>query len=170
MNYVIAVLSDRTQAETAYITLEKEGLPTEQITLVGKGYPVTDDLGFIDSSQRKKQLARLMSFWLVPFGFIAGYAFNLSTQYLLFPSLGLLGNHIVGGVFGAIAGAMGSFFVGGGAGLSFGNKDALPYRKNLRAGKYLLVVKGAPNLTNKANRILRQLDPENLQSYVNPME
>ena len=169
MNYVIAILKDRIQAEEAYSMLEREGLPMEQISILGKGYKTADEFGFIDPSQQGKKQAKLMSFWLVPFGFVAGYAFNLSTQYMLFPSIGALGNHLVGGVFGAIAGAMGSFFVGGGVGLAFGSGDALPYRNRLKAGKYLVVVKGAPNLTNKATRILKQANPENLQGYVDPM-
>lgn len=170
MNYVIAVLGDRIQAEAAYSALEKENLPSESMTIVGKGYKTADEFGFIDPNKEGKKQATIMSFWLVPFGFIAGYAFNLSTQYMLFPSLGAVGNHIVGGLFGAIAGAMGSFFVGGGVGIGLGGGDALPYRNRLRSGKYLVVVKGAPNLTNKATRILKRFEPENIQGYVDPME
>ncbi len=169
MNYVIAVVPDRDRAEQATSLLEQEGLPKEKITVFAKGDKVGDEYSFIDPKQKKTKLARLMSFWLVPFGFIGGYAFNLSTQYMLFPSLNILGNHLMGGLFGAIAGAMGSFFVGGGVSLSFGNQRELSYRKQLKAGKYLVVVKGAPNLTNKANRILKQINPENLQGYVDPL-
>jgi len=169
MNYVIAVLTDRFQAEEAYTRLEQEGVPVEQISILGKGYKTADEFNLIDPGQSAKKQAKLMSFWLVPFGFIAGYAFNVSTQYMLVPSIGALGNHLLGGVFGAIAGAMGSFFVGGGVGLSVGGGDALPYRNRLKAGKYLVVVKGAPNLTNKASSIIRQLNPENIQGYVDPL-
>lgn len=169
MNYVIAVLKDRIQAEEAYSMLEREGLPMEQISILGKGYKTADEFGFIDPSQSGKKQAKLMSFWLVPFGFIAGYAFNASTQYMLIPAIGALGNHLVGGVFGALAGAMGSFFVGGGVGLAVGGGDALPYRNRLKSGKYLVVVKGAPNLTNKATSILKQVNPENLQGYIDPL-
>lgn len=170
MNYIIAVLGDRIQAEAAYSALEKENIPTQNMTIVGKGYKTADEFGFIDPNKKSKKQATIMSFWLVPFGFIAGYAFNVSTQYMLFPSIGALGNHIVGGLFGAIAGAMGSIFVGGGVGIGIGGGDALPYRNRVKAGKYLVVVKGAPNITNKANRILKQVKTETLQSYVDPMQ
>lgn len=33
MNYFVAVLSDRIQAEAAYTVLEKEGLPKDQVTM-----------------------------------------------------------------------------------------------------------------------------------------
>jgi hypothetical protein len=168
MNYVVAVFPDRIQAEAAYSALEKAELPMEQVSILGKGYKSADEFGLIDPGQQARKQAKLMSIWLIPFGFIAGVAFNLSTQYQLVPSAGAFGNQMIGGLLGAIAGAMGSFFVGGGVGLSLGSGDALPYRNRLKQGKYLVVVKGAPNLTNKATSLLRQAKPENLQGYVDP--
>ncbi len=168
MNYVIAVLADRIQAEAAYSLLEKEGLPMKQVSILGKGYKTADEFGLIDPKQPARKQAKLMAFWLIPFGFVAGVAFNLSTQYQLVPEAGVIGNQLLGGLLGAVAGAMGSFFVGGGAGLMFGSGDALPYRNRLKEGKYLVVVSGAPNVTNKATSILRSLETESLQAYVDP--
>lgn len=168
MNYLIAVLPDRIQAEEAYSALEREGLPMEKVAILGKGYKTADEYGLIDPNQQARKQATLMSYWLVPFGFISGYVFNLITGIELFLWAGSLGNHIIGGIFGAIAGAMGSYFIGGGAGLAFGSGDALPYRNRLKAGKYLVVVNGPPNITNQATRILKQFDPENIQGYVDP--
>ena len=34
MNYLIAVLPDRMQAEAAYCALEKEGLPMKQVSIL----------------------------------------------------------------------------------------------------------------------------------------
>lgn len=169
MNYLVAVLSDRMQAEEAYSALEKEDLPMTQVSILGKGYKSADDFGLINPSEPGRKLAQLMAFWLVPFGFAGGYLFNVATGFELFSWAGGLGNHIIGGIFGAIAGAMGSFFVGGGVGIISGSDDALPYRNRLNEGKYLVIVNGGPNITNKARRILRQLEPESLQGYVDPM-
>jgi hypothetical protein len=168
MNYVVAVLANQTQAEEAFSTLKREGLPAEQIQLVGDGYQPASALTFLDPSIQSRQSARFMSFWLVPFGFIAGYAFNLSTQFQLFPWAGTLGNQIIGGIFGAIAGSIGSIVMGSSLWLPSDSPNTVPYRKRLKAGKYVLIVSGAPNLTNKATRILRQLKPENIQGYVAP--
>lgn len=170
MNYVIAILPDRIQAEAAYLALEKADLPMDKVSILGKGYKTADEFGFLDPSQQARKQATFMAYWLVPFGFVAGFAFNLLTQIDLFPWAGALGNHLIGGIFGAIAGAMGSFFIGGGSGIAFGSGDALPYRNRLKQGKYLVVVKGAPNLTNQASRILKEFNPENLQGYVDPTQ
>jgi hypothetical protein len=165
MSYLIAVLPDRIKAEAAYTELEKSGIPTAQLTIVGQGYKNADEFGFIDPAKQAKKRAILMAYWLVPFGFVAGYAFNLITGLDTFDWAGEPGNHILGGLAGAIAGAMGSIFVGGGVGLSVDSGDALPYRNRLNAGKYLVVVKGSEADKNRATGILRQFEPENLQGY-----
>jgi len=165
-NYLIAVLSDRIQAEEVYTALEKANIATEQISLLGKGYKTADEFGLIDPNQQAKKRAIQMAYWLVPFGFAGGYAFNLATGYNLFPWAGSLGNHLIGGIFGAIGGAMGSFFVGGGVGLSVGSGDALPYRNRLNAGKYLIVVESNETIKNKATEIIRQFNPESIQGYL----
>jgi hypothetical protein len=167
MNYVIAVLTDRIQAEAAYSTLEKEGLPLDQVSILGKGYKTAAEFGFIDPKEPARRQAKLMSFWLIPFGFVGGVAFNLSTHYQLLPEVGALGNQLLGGLLGAVGGAMGGFAAGMSSMMS-SEDESLPYRNRLKEGKYLVVVKGASNLTNRATRILRQLEPESVQSYVDP--
>ncbi len=116
MNCLIAVLTDRTQAEAAYSALEKEGLPNDGI-------------------------------------------------------------NILGGIFGAGAGALGAYFSGGAVGLTIlqrrgyanGSGDALPYRNRLNAGKYLIIIKGTGELIDRATRVLRQFEPENIQGYNEPI-
>jgi hypothetical protein len=165
MNYLVAVLADRIQAEAASIALEKGGIPQSQISILGRGYKSADEFGFIDPLQQAKKRAKWMAIWLVPFGFAGGYLFNLITGLDTFDFAGEPGNHILGGIAGAIGGAMGSVFVGGGVGLSSGSGDALPYRNRLNAGKYIIVVQGSENLKNKAADILRPFNPENIQGY-----
>jgi hypothetical protein len=167
MNYLVAVLSDRIQAEEAYTALEKEGLPTNQIDILGNGYKSADEYGLIDPNQQARKGAMRLSSWLIPFGFVAGYLFNLLTGIEILP-IGSIGNHIFGGLLGAASGALGAYFVGGGVGLSVGSGDALPYRNRLNAGKYLIIIKGTEDLTRQATRILRQFEPENIQGYAEP--
>jgi len=166
MNYLVAVLPDRMQAEEAYTALEKQGLPMNQISILGRGYKSADDFGFLDPKEQANKQAKLMSYWLVPFGFFAGIAFSLSTGLNTFAWAGEIGNHLIGGILGAASGGLGSFFVGGGVGLTYGSGDALPYRNRLEAGKYLIVVEGSVSLTQRASYILRQFEPENLQGYI----
>ena len=163
MNYLVAVLPDRIQAEAAYSALEKEGLPMKQISILGRGYKSADEYGLIDPKEQAIKQAKFMAIWLVPFGFFAGFSFSLITNLKTFAFAGEVGDHVIGGILGAISGALGSLFVGGGVGLVSG--DALPYRNRLNAGKYLVVVNGNETLTRQATTILRRFDPENIQGY-----
>ena len=162
MNYLVAVLPDRIQAEAAYLDLEKEGINS---TILGRGYKTADEFGLIDPKEQAKKQARLMAFWLVPFGFFSGFTFSVITGLNTFGWAGEIGNHVIGGILGAGSGAMGSVFVGGGVGLAVGGGDALPYRNRLNAGKYIIVVQGSETLTRQATRILRQFDAESVQGY-----
>ncbi|MBD2776549.1 hypothetical protein [Iningainema tapete] len=162
MSYLFAILPDRIQAEAAYLALEQEGIKG---TILGKGYKTADEFGLIDPNEQAKKQAQLMAVWLVPFGFFAGFTFNIITGLETFAWAGEIGNHIIGGLLGAIGGAMGSIFAGGGVGLVVGSGDALPYRNRLNAGKYLIVVQGAETLIRSATRVLRKLEPEDIQAY-----
>lgn len=168
MNYLVAVLPDRMQAEAAYSALEAAGLPMDKIAILGKGYKDADEYGLIDPYEQARQQVRLMAFWLVPFGFAAGTTFSFLTNLDTFAWAGEIGNHALGGILGAVSGALGSLLVGGGVGLIIGGGDALPYRNRLNAGKYLVVVKGKEALIRQATRVLRQFEPENLQGYADP--
>lgn len=168
MNYLVAVLSDRIQAEEAYSALERAGLPLAQVAILGRGYQSADEYGLIDPKEEAWKQVRRMAYWVIPFGFGAGATFSVITGLNTFAWAGEVGNHIVGGLLGAVAGAMGSFFVGGGVGAGLGSGDALPYRNRLSAGKYLIVVRGSADLTRKATPILRACNPENLQGYADP--
>lgn len=165
MNYLVAVWRDRIEAEAAYSALEAANLKMENVAILGRGYQSADDYGLIDPKDEAWKQIRRLALWTVPFGFAAGFCFNLITGLDTFPWAGILGNRLLGGLLGAIAGAMGGFFIGGGVGIGFGSGDALSYRNRLAAGKYVVVVRGSEGLIAQASRILRPLRPENIQGY-----
>ena len=168
MNYLVAVLPDRIQAEAAYTALEKEGLPMSQVTILGRGYQSADEFGLLNPDTQAGKQSKQLIYWVVPFGFVAGYAFNI-LGVDTFTWAGAPFNHIIGGILGALSGALGALFVGGAVGLTAGSGDALAYRNRLNAGKYLVVVKGTEDLTRQATRLLRSFEPENMQGYTEPV-
>ena len=142
MNYLVAVLGDRMKVEEAYSALEAAAFSMQEVAILGRGFKSADEYGLIDPASKAWKQMRGMMFWLIPFGFMAGFGFNAITGLDTFPWAGTLGNQILGGLLGAGSGAMGAVFVGGGVGAALGSGDALSYRNRLDAGKYLLVVRG----------------------------
>ena len=165
MNYLVAVLPDRIQAEAAYSALATAGVPDDQINLLGNGHQSADEYGLTNPQQAARQGVKRELYWTVPFGFAAGYAFNWLTAIQILPTIGPIANHMIGGLFGAGAGVMGAYFSGGIVGLTVGSGDALPYRNRLNSGKYLIIVQGRGELTQQATLVLNQFEPENIQGY-----
>ncbi len=170
-NYLVAVLADRIEAESAYTKLEQQGLHLAKITILGRGYKTIDEFGLIDPNEQAIKQAKLMAIWLIPFGFISGVGFSIVTNLQTFAWAGEIGNHVVGGLLGSIGGVMGSVFIGGGGGgIALWSGDSLPYRNRINAGKYLIVVEGSQLLLQQATQILRKCDPENIQTYIDMYE
>jgi hypothetical protein len=169
-NYLIAVLPDRIEAESAYLGLKDANLPIEQLDILGKGYKGADEFGLIDPSQEAQKQTNLLANGVVPFGFVAGFLFNVLTGIQLISWIGPIGNHILGGIFAAAAAALGAFLTGTLTGWTTSSGDALAYRNRLNAGKYLIIVTGTDSFIQDAVKLLRQYKLENLQGYVSPAE
>ena len=169
MNYLVTVLANKQQAQEAYSVLSQDGIPTEKITILGEGYQSADDFGLIDPNQQASKRAKKLAYMLVPFGFVAGYAFNVLTGIELFSFTNSITEHIIGGVLGAASGLLGAVFVGGGVGLTVGSGDALTYRNRLNAGRYIIVTQGTDSVIRQATKLLRQFEPEFIQGYTEPV-
>lgn len=165
MNYLVAVLTERQQAEDAYQALEREGIEPEQVSILGQGHETADEFGLIHPNTQARRWIQRLLYWLVPFGFIAGYAFNFLTEITIISGIGAIANHIIGGLFGAVSGALGAVVVGGAVGWTIASGDATAYRNRLNAGKYLIIVRGSDEDVRKSTRLLRLFEPENLQGY-----
>lgn len=163
-NYLVATLPDRIQAESIYTSLEAADLPLAQIHIVGQGYKSLNEMELYDPTLATWQRVQQMLWWLLPFGFFAGFTFNRITQLTIWSVLPPLGNGLLGGVFGFMAAAMGGVTFGGGTQLIATN-EAIPFAQRLRSGKYLVVIKGSERLIRQANRVLLSLDARNFKIY-----
>lgn len=84
MNYLVTVLENKQQAEEAYSILQKDGIAPEKITILGQGYQSADEFGLINPNHQASKRAGKLAYMLIPFGFVAGYVFNLLTGIHLF--------------------------------------------------------------------------------------
>lgn len=165
-NYLVAVMASRIQAEKAYFALRKAELPIEQLDILGRGYKTADEYGLINPNDEAEKQVNGLAYWVIPFGFAAGFAFNLLTGIEIFSWLGNVGNHVLGGLLGAASGAFGAYVSGTLTGWTVSSGDAITYRNRLNAGKYLIIAKGADTFVEQATQLIRQYNPENLQGYV----
>ena len=169
MNYLIAVIANKQQVEEAYSVLQQDGISTAEVTILGEGYQSADEFGLINPNKQAGKGAKKLAYGLIPFGFVAGYVFNVLTGIQLFSFTNAFAEHIIGGVLGAVSGLLGATIVGGGVGLTTGSGDALIYRNRLNAGQYIIIAKGSDSLIRRATRLLRQFEPEFIQGYEEPV-
>jgi len=137
----------------------------EQIAILGEGHQSANQFGLINPNNQARLWSRRLAYFSIPFGFAAGYAFNLLTGIIILPWSGSIGNHILGGLLGVGAGALGALLVGGMVGWTTASGDAIAYRNRLNAGKYLIITEGSDTLVRQAMKVLRQFEIEAIQGY-----
>jgi hypothetical protein len=55
MDYLVAVLAERDRAEAAYTSLLEQGIPSDRVDILGRGYKSADEYGLIEPSRQAKQ-------------------------------------------------------------------------------------------------------------------
>lgn len=166
-DYLIATISDRIQAEEVHLALQEIGLSEPNLNLFGKGYKTGEDCKDFDPALiTKRQMQRMMIF-LLPLGFVGGIIFYQTVRIDVLPSLGFIGNTVMGGLLGAASGALGGYITGGG--LSLMLDKPVPYTEQIEAGTFLVVVRDAEDLKmRQANRVFRTLNIDNVAYYERP--
>ncbi|MCG9891326.1 MAG: hypothetical protein MH252_09640 [Thermosynechococcaceae cyanobacterium MS004] len=162
--YLVATYSNQEQAKTAYQQLQTSDLPLSQVDLFGAGYKSIQEATLVDPNQQAWRQAMRMLWWVIPFGFAAGFGFNDITKLSILPQSSPFLNHLLGGLLGAGSAAMGGFTFGGGAQVLL-DREKTPLEKRLKAGKYLVVAEGTELLVRQANRALQGIPSDSLQFY-----
>lgn len=164
-NFLVAVLSDRIQAEEALLALGRENIPSETRAILGRGFQSIDEFGLVDPIEQTWKRLQFTAVWLVPFGLVAGMGFNLITGLNTFPWAGDVGNVAIGGVLGMVGAAMGSVLASDAIFAVLGGKKSRSYRQRIESGEFLVVVKGGETLVRRATKVLLKYETLSLESY-----
>jgi hypothetical protein len=169
VNYLIAVLADRTQAEAAYSALTNDGLTSDRVNILGKEFNDNDEFGIVDPIETVREAATQKLYVLVPLGFILAAGLTWATGIIFTDRLAAAGNYLVAGFFGALAGGIAAYLKSTNVG-SIDADRTLPLRNSLEAGKYLVVVKDADVSSDRFTNILNQFQPETIENIQNNID
>jgi tetrahydromethanopterin S-methyltransferase subunit G len=140
---VIATYPDHASAEDAVRRLQKEGIPMQDLSIVGKDFQTIEKpLGFVTTGTAAKAGAQVGAWTGGLFGLLIGAAF------LILPGLGPvvvagpLAAALLGGVEGAMAGAAFGGLTGALVGLGLSRDKAVRYESQVKAGKFLVTLRG----------------------------
>ncbi len=117
-----------------------------------------DNVKLLNPKISQKNRQKLMSLWLMPFGFIAGVTFSGMTNLDTFSNLGLgkSGEILFSGVLGMTSGWIGSLFAA--SSVNPYKEDIESLRKKNQQGKWLLILK-TPFEQELPWEIIKELNP-----------
>jgi hypothetical protein len=163
---IVAVYGDHAEAEGAVRRLHEAGFAMSDLSIIGRDFQVSEEpVGFVGAGDYAKAGAETGAWFGGLFGLMVGAAFLIIPGVGPVVIAGPLTAAVIAGLEGAIAGtALGSL---GGALVGWGiPKDrALKYETQVRGGKFLVLVRGLPEVVDRARGLLVTAQKEHLEVY-----
>jgi uncharacterized membrane protein len=152
---VVAVYPDHPSAEEAVRRLLKEGFAMKDVSIVGRDFRVEEEpIGFVSGRDFVKLGAGTGAWVGGLFGLLVGAAFLVLPGVGPVIVAGPLSAAVLGGLEGALAGAALGALSGALVGLGVPKNQALKYEAQVKAGKFLVIVRGAPEQIERAKAML----------------
>src|SRR5262249_28692585 len=151
---VIATYPDHASAEDAVRRLQKEGIPMQNLSIIGKDFQTVEQpLGFVTTGTVAGEGAKVGAWTGGLFGLLLGAAF------LIVPGLGPvviagpLAAALLGGIEGGVAGAAFGGLAGALVGLGISKDKAIRYESQVKAGKFLVTLRGDQTEVERAKSL-----------------
>jgi hypothetical protein len=140
---VIAVYPDHASAEDAVRRLQKGGIPMQNLSIIGKDFQsVEQPLGFVTTGTVAGDGAKVGAWTGGLFGLLFGAAFLIVPGIGPVVIAGPLAAALLGGAEGALAGAAFGGLTGALIGLGVSKDQAIRYESQIKAGKFLVTLRG----------------------------
>ncbi len=163
---IVAVYPDHAAAEQAIRQLHHAGFAIGDLSIVGRDVQVSEEpTGLISPGDYAKAGAGAGASVGGLLGLLVGAA------VLIIPGVGpvVVAGPLVAAVLAGVEGAIAGTALGGLAGALVGwgvPKDrAIKYETHVKGGKFIVVVRGVPEVIERARSLLGQHMPEHLEAY-----
>ena len=151
-NAAIGVYETHKDAIKAIKYLKKEGFDEDNLSIVGKGAVVEDNLHIHNGKEAMEVTSSAGAVIGGVLGVLAG------TGVMAVPGIGFLflGGALLGGVGGATLGLATGGLAGLFAAIGIGRDGIATYEQHLSMGKFLVIIQGPKDKVTKANELLGQ--------------
>lgn len=163
---IVAVYPDHPSAENAVRQLHLEGFALGDLSIVGRDFQMSEEpVGFVSTGDYATAGAKTGAWFGGLFGLVVGAAF------LVLPGLGPivvagpLAAAVVAALEGAVAGTALGSLAGALVGMGVPKERALKYETQVKGGKFLVVVRGNPEVIARARTILLQHASDHISVY-----
>jgi hypothetical protein len=152
---VIAVYPDHTSAEDAVRQLQKDGIPMQNLSIIGKDFQAVErPLGFVTAGTVAGAGAKVGAWTGGLFGLLVGAAFLIVPGVGPVVIAGPLAAALLGGIESAVAGAALGGLTGALVGLGISKDKAIRYESQVKAGKFLLTLQGDATQVERAKSVI----------------
>jgi hypothetical protein len=152
---VIATYPDHVSAEDAVRRLQQEGIPIRNLSIVGKDFQAVEQpLGLVTTGTVAGEGARVGAWTGGLFGLLVGAAFLILPGVGAVVVAGPLAAALLGGIEGALAGAAFGGLTGALVGLGTSKDKAIRYESLVKAGKFLVTLRGDRPQVERARSLL----------------
>jgi uncharacterized membrane protein len=152
---VIATYPDHASAEDVVRRLQKEGVPMQDLSIIGKDFQAVEKpVGFVTTGTVAGAGARVGAWTGGIFGLLVGAAFLVLPGVGAVVIAGPLAAALLGGIEGALAGAALGGLSGALVGLGVSKDKAIRYESQVKAGKFLVTLRGDGPQVERARSLL----------------
>jgi len=163
---IVAVYPDHAAAEKAVRQLHKAGFAMCDLSIIGRDFQMTEEpVGFISAGDCAKAGAGTGAWFGGLFGLLVGAAFLILPGVGPVVVAGPLAAAVLAGLEGAIAGTALGTLAGALVGWGIPKDRALKYVTQIKGGKFLVVVRGVPEVITRARSLLAPETPEHMEVY-----
>jgi hypothetical protein len=160
---MLAVYPDHEAAENAVKLLQKNGMKMDQLSIVGQDFKTIEKpIGFLTTGSVACDGARVGAWTGGFFGILVGAAFLIVPGIGPLVIVGPLAATLLGGVEGAIAGSAVGALAGALVSLGFSKNQAIRYESQIKAGKFLVTLKGDAEQIEKAKKLVGENNAESV--------
>ena len=163
---IVAVFPDHESAEEAVQVLEQSGFDLKHISIMGRDFQVSErPIGFVTTGDVAVQGATAGAWAGGIFGLLMGAAFLILPGVGPVIIAGPLAAALLGGLEGALAGAAIGGLSGALIGLGVSKEHAMKYETEVKAGKFVVTLRGTPEEVARAQDLLRGGKAESAEVY-----
>lgn len=163
---VVAVYSSHESAENAIKKLADGNIPMKEISIVGRGYYSDEKfVGFYNTGDRMKFWGKYGAFWGGMWGILAGGLFVTVPAIGPVVVLGGLASMVLSGIEGAVVAGGLSALAGAFSGIGIPKNTVMQYEQAVKADRFLILVQGTAEETERARAILKATDARQVDSH-----
>jgi hypothetical protein len=163
---IVAVCANHPAAERAIRQLHKAGFAMCDLSIIGRDFQMTEEpVGFISAGDCAKAGAETGAWFGGLFGLLVGAAFLILPGVGPVVVAGPLAAALLAGLEGAVAGTALGTLAGALVGWGIPKDRALKYETQIKGGKFLVVVRGVPEVITRARSLLAPGAPEHMEVY-----